>query len=119
PGMRSMLEKMRFAALTVFFALAGMLPAAAATLGQPSPWEITFQPAGSPIMEFIEAFHNWLLVVIIGIVLFVTALLLYCIYAFSAKRNPVPSKVTHNTALEIVWTIVPVLILVGLAIPSF
>jgi cytochrome c oxidase subunit 2 len=119
PGMRSMLEKMRFAALTAFFALAGLVPAAAAKLGQPSPWEINFQPAGSPIMEFIESFHNWLLVIITAIMLFVTAMLLYCIYAFNAKRNPKPSKVTHNTALEIVWTVVPVLILVGIAIPSF
>lgn len=114
-----MLEKMRFAALTVFFALAGLMPAAAAQLGQPSPWEINFQPAGTPVMEFIETFHNWLLVVVTTIMVFVTVLLCYCIYAFSAKRNPKPSKVTHHTALEVVWTIVPVLILVGIAIPSF
>jgi cytochrome c oxidase subunit 2 len=114
-----MLEKMRFVALTAFFALAGLWPAAAAPIGQPSRWEYNFQPAGTPIMEFIESFHNWLLVVISAIMLLVTVLLCYCIFAFNAKRNPTPSKVTHNTTLEIAWTIVPVLILVGIAIPSF
>lgn len=114
-----MLEKMRFVALTAFFALAGLVPAAAAKLGQPSPWEYTFQPPGTPIMEFIESFHNWLVVIISAIMIFVTVLLCYCMYAFSAKRHPKPSRVTHNTALEIIWTVVPVLILVGIAIPSF
>jgi cytochrome c oxidase subunit 2 len=106
-------------ALTAFFVLAGLLPAAAAQRGQPSPWEINFQPAATPIMEFIETFHNWLLVIITLIMLFVTVLLGYCMYAFSAKRNPKPSKVTHNTPLEIIWTVIPVLVLVGIAIPSF
>jgi cytochrome c oxidase subunit 2 len=114
-----MLNRIHHLALTAFFVLAGLLPAAAAQRGQPSPWEINFQPAATPIMEFIETFHNWLLVIIGLIMLFVTVLLGYCMWAFNAKRNPKPSKVTHNTPIEIVWTVVPVLILVGIAIPSF
>lgn len=114
-----MLNRIHQMVLIAAFLLAGLLPAAAATLGQPSPWEINFQPAATPIMEFIETFHNWLLVIITLIMIFVTVLLGYCMYAFSAKRNPKPSKVTHHTLLEIVWTVVPVLILVGIAIPSF
>jgi cytochrome c oxidase subunit 2 len=114
-----MLNRIHHLALTTFFVLAGLLPAAAAQRGQPSPWEINFQPAATPIMEFIETFHNWLLVIIGLIMLFVTVLLGYCMWAFNAKRNQKPSKVTHNTPIEIIWTVVPVLILVGIAIPSF
>lgn len=115
-----MMNHFRQLALSIFFLSMGLLPAAAAgTPGQPSPWEITFQPPATPIMAFIETFHNWLLAIITLIMLFVTALLVYCMFAFSAKRNPKPSKVTHNTALEVVWTVVPVLILVGISIPSF
>jgi cytochrome c oxidase subunit 2 len=119
PEMRPTLNRIHHLAFTAFFVLAGLLPAAAAQRGQPSPWEINFQPAATPIMEFIETFHNWLLVIIGLIMLFVTVLLGYCMWAFNAKRNPKPSKVTHNTPIEIVWTVVPVLILVGIAIPSF
>jgi len=114
-----MLNRIRQVALTAVFVLAGLLPAAAATPGQPSPWEITFQPPATPIMEFIENFHHWLLIIVTVIMVFVTALLGYCMFAFSAKRNPKPSRVTHNTPLEILWTVVPVLILVGIAVPSF
>jgi cytochrome c oxidase subunit 2 len=114
-----MFKKIHQTAMTATFVLAGLLPAAAGTPGQPSPWEINFQPAATPIMEFIETFHSWLLVIITAIMIFVTILLGYCMFAFSAKRNPKPSKVTHNTPLEILWTIVPVLILVGIAVPSF
>jgi cytochrome c oxidase subunit 2 len=114
-----MFKKIHQTAMTAMFVLAGLLPAAAGTPGQPSPWEINFQPAATPIMEFIETFHNWLLVIITVIMIFVTLLLGYCMFAFSAKRNPKPSKVTHHTLLEIVWTVVPVLILVGIAVPSF
>ncbi len=114
-----MLERIRLAALTLFFAIAGFLPASAGQLGQPSPWEMGFQPPATPIMEFIETFHWWILIIITAIMVFVTILLAYSMYAFSAKRNPQPSKVTHNTALEIIWTLIPVIILVGIAIPSF
>jgi cytochrome c oxidase subunit II len=89
------------------------------TPGQPSPWEINFQPAATPIMEFIETFHFWLLIIITVVMIFVTILLIYVMIRFNAKSNPKPSKVTHNTLIEVVWTVIPVVILVGIAIPSF
>ena len=106
-----------FAALAgLFLAAAGSAPALAA---QPQPWEITMQPAGSPIMEMVRAFNNGTLIVISLIVLLVLALLIVVIVRFNARRNPVPSKTSHNTLIEVVWTVVPILILVGIAVPSF
>ena len=93
--------------------------ALAAKLGQPSPWEIGLQPSGSPVMDNITWFHNFLLVLITVITLFVLALLVIVIVKFNARANPVPSRTTHNTLIEVAWTLVPVLILVGIAVPSF
>ena len=87
--------------------------------GQPSPWEMTFQDAATPVMEFIHQFHNWLLVIISLITLFVLALLLIIFVRFNAKANPNPSRTTHNTLLEVAWTLLPVIILVAIAVPSF
>ena len=95
------------------------LPVNADTLGQPSPWEINFQPAASPIMETIHGFHFFVLVIITSIVIFVMTLLAICILRFNERANPTPSKSTHNTTLEIIWTVIPVFILVAMAIPSF
>jgi cytochrome c oxidase subunit 2 len=92
---------------------------AQAGLGQPSAWEITLQQAASPVMENIIWFHNFLLWIIVAITLFVLALLVIVVVKFNAKSNPTPSKTTHNTLIEVAWTIVPVLILVGIAVPSF
>jgi len=86
---------------------------------QPEPWRLGFQDAASPVMEDIESFHHFLLWMITIITLFVLALLLIVIFKFNAKANPVPSKTTHNTLIEVAWTIIPVLILVGIAVPSF
>ena len=86
---------------------------------EPQPWEINLQPAASPIMEMIHSFNNGMLVVVTLIVLFVLALLIYCILRFNSRANPVPSRVTHNTLVEVIWTVAPILILVGIAIPSF
>ncbi len=93
--------------------------AAYAGLGQPSPWEMGFQQAASPVMENIVWFHDFLLWIIIVITLFVLGLLAIVMVRFNARANPVPTRTTHNTALEIAWTIVPVIILVAIAIPSF
>jgi cytochrome c oxidase subunit 2 len=93
--------------------------AAFAELGQPAEWEWKLQQAGSPIMEHIEWFHNWLLVIITAITLFVLALLVTVIVKFNARANPTPSRTTHNTLIELAWTLIPVLILVGIAVPSF
>ncbi|MGX9426039.1 MULTISPECIES: cytochrome c oxidase subunit II [Bradyrhizobium] len=104
-------------------AVAGMALAAGGTafaeLGQPAPWEVTLQQAASPVMENIVWFHNFLLVVITVITLFVLALLVMVVMKFNARANPVPSRTTHNTLIEVAWTLVPVLILVGIAVPSF
>ncbi len=91
----------------------------AETLGQPAPWEINFQPAATPIMETIHSFHFFVLVIITLIMIFVMTLLLICILRFNERANPTPSQSTHNTALEIIWTVIPVFILVAMAIPSF
>jgi cytochrome c oxidase subunit 2 len=105
------------------WAVAGVTALASGTafaeLGQPAPWEYKLQQAGSPVMERIEAFHNGVLVVITLITLFVLALLVTVIVKFNAKANPVPSRTTHNTLIEVAWTLIPVLILVGIAVPSF
>ena len=90
-----------------------------AELGQPAPWEWTLQEAASPVMENIIWFHNFLFWLITVITLFVLALLVIVMVKFNAKANPVPSKTTHNTLIEVAWTIIPVLILVGIAVPSF
>src|SRR5271154_6270901 len=90
-----------------------------AELGQPAPWEYKLQEAASPVMENITWFHNFLFVLITIITLFVLALLVIVVVKFNAKANPVPSRTTHNTLVEVAWTLIPVLILVGIAIPSF
>ena len=97
----------------------GTSGAAYAELGQPAPWEYKLQGAASPVMESISYFHDWLLVIITVITLFVLGLLVTVVVKFNAKANPVPSKTTHNTLIEVAWTLIPVMILVGIAIPSF
>lgn len=93
--------------------------AAFAELGQPAPWEWTLQQSGSPVMDNIVWFHNFLFVLITLITLFVLALLVIVVVKFNARVNPVPSRTTHNTLIEVAWTLVPVLILVGISVPSF
>ena len=97
--------------------LAGMAGSAAA--GQPVNWGMGFQPAASPTMERISSFNDLLFIVIVAIVVFVLGLLLYTSWRFAEKRNPAPSKTTHNTLLEVLWTTIPVVILVIIAVPSF
>ncbi len=86
---------------------------------EPRPWQMTFQPAASPVAEQIHAFHDLLFWIIVAITVFVLALLCYSAIRFNEKANPTPSKATHNTALEVVWTAIPILILVAIAVPSF
>jgi cytochrome c oxidase subunit II len=85
----------------------------------PHPWQMNFQPAASPVAERFHEFHNFLLVLITLISLFVMFLLLYVIVRFRASRNPTPSRTTHNTTIEVLWTVIPVVILVVMAVPSF
>ena len=88
-------------------------------LGQPAPWEFDLQASATPVMDSIMRFHDWLLVIITVITLFVLALLVTVVVKFNARANPVPSRTTHNTLIEVAWTLIPVLILVGIAVPSF
>ncbi len=87
--------------------------------GAPVPWQMGFQPAATPIMEQIDSFHDYVNIIITLIALFVLGLLVYVMVRFNERRNPQPSRTTHNTALEIAWTVIPVLILIAIAIPSF
>ena len=88
-------------------------------VGQPAPWQVNLQGAVTPVAESIHWLHNYLLVIITAITLFVLALLVYVVVRFNAKANPVPSKTTHNTLVEVAWTVVPILILISISIPSF
>jgi cytochrome c oxidase subunit 2 len=109
----------RLLGLTVAGAALAAGGAAFAELGQPAPWEYTLQESASPVMDNIVWFHNFLTVMIIVITLFVLGLLVAVVVKFNAKTNPVPSRTTHNTLIEVAWTLIPVLILVGIAVPSF
>jgi cytochrome c oxidase subunit 2 len=102
--------------IAALFATAGV---AFAGLGQPSPWQFGLQDPATPVMEQIEWFHNYVLVFITVITIFVLALLVIIIIRFNARANPTPSRTTHNTPLEVLWTLAPVIILIAIAVPSF
>ena len=112
-GLVKRLTKIAAAALAPF-AFAG-----AAMAAQPTPWQLGFQPAATEVMEDITWFTDFTLVIITVITLFVLALLVWCIMRFNSKANPTPSRTSHNTLIEVVWTLVPILVLVMIAIPSF
>jgi cytochrome c oxidase subunit II len=88
-------------------------------IGAPIPGGLNLQESASPVKDFIEEFHDMLLVIITAISVFVLGLLVYVIVRYNRKANPVASARTHNTPLEVIWTIVPVLILAVIAVPSF
>ncbi|MES2905714.1 MAG: cytochrome c oxidase subunit II [Pseudomonadota bacterium] len=92
----------------------------AALAAQPAAKALGFQDAASPIMHEITSFHNYILLPIItAVVLFVLGLLVWCMVRYNSKSNPTPSKNSHNTLIEVLWTVVPILILIFIAIPSF
>jgi cytochrome c oxidase subunit 2 len=93
--------------------------AALAGLGQPSDWQIGLQDSVTPVMDDVVWFHHFLLWIISLITAFVLVLLVTVIVKFNARSNPTPSRTTHNTLLEVAWTLIPVLILVTIAVPSF
>ena len=103
----------------IFGILLASAGAAFAGLGQPSPWQMDLQESATPVMEQIAGFHFFLLWVIAAISAFVLVLLLIVIVRFNARANPTPSRTTHNTPIEILWTVVPVIILAVIAVPSF
>ena len=108
---------MRLAALAAF--LLTIMGGAAFADGIPTEWQIGFQEAASPSMERITDFHNVLLWLITVISLFVLALLVWVVIRYNEKANPTPSKTTHNTLIEVLWTAVPVIILVWIFVPSY
>ena len=86
---------------------------------QPHPWQLGMQAPATPVKERIHELHNWLMVIITLITIFVLGLMLYVMVRFHHSRHPVPTRTSHNAVIEILWTVVPVLILVVIAIPSF
>lgn len=101
-------------------AMAAILMSGAAALAdQPHPWQMRFQEAATPIMEQIKKFEVWTLWFVVPITLVVLGLLVYCVLKFRASVHPVPSKTSHNSLIEVIWTVGPVVILLAIAIPSF
>lgn len=107
------------AALTLLLAAAIMLAGAEALANVPKPWEMGMQPAANELKARIIDLHNLVLIIITLITIFVGALLVWVMVRYNARRNPVPSTTSHNTTIEVLWTVIPVLILVVIAIPSF
>jgi cytochrome c oxidase subunit 2 len=108
----------KLGAFTAFFSTA-MLSFAGSASAQPVPWQMGLQAAADERMRDIIGLHTFVLYIITAVSLFVLALLVWIAVRFNAKANPTPSATTHNTTLEVLWTVVPVLILVAIAIPSF
>ena len=94
------------------------LPQVALAIGQPEEWQLGFQDAGSPLMQNLIDFHDFVFWIITAITVFVFLLLAYVCVRFSAKNNKKPSTTTHNSAIEVAWTLIPVIILVVISIPS-
>ena len=100
-------------------AMAALAVSATSAMALPFNWGTGFQPSASPVMDRIENFHIELFWIMLAVCVFVLALLVWIVIKFRASANPVPSKVHHNTLLEVAWTIIPVIILVVIAVPSF
>jgi len=108
----------RFMAVAILFGAGGAAAFAAGT-GMPEPWQIDMQRPVTDLAQGAYRFHQWVNWIIVAITLFVLALIIAVIVRFNERAQPTPSRTTHNTLLEVAWTIVPVLILVAIAIPSF
>jgi cytochrome c oxidase subunit 2 len=111
----------RLLPLIALFAATLLLTAgvALAAVGHSDPWQIGLQDSATPVMEDITRFHTFVMYVITGITILVLALLVIVAVKFNARANPTPSKTTHHTLLEVAWTLLPVLILLAIAVPSF
>ena len=112
-----------FKGMGLFSLVAGftalMAGGAQAITGQPYEWQLGFQEQVTAVGRQMSSFHDLVVIIITIVTLFVIGLLAYVIWKFNEKANPVPSKTSHNTTIEIVWTIVPILILLVITIPSF
>jgi cytochrome c oxidase subunit II len=93
--------------------------AALAGLGQPSPWQLGLQQSASPVMDDVVWLHSFVMWIITAITIFVLGLLVVIMLKFNANANPTPSRTTHNTLVEVLWTVLPVVVLVIIALPSF
>jgi cytochrome c oxidase subunit II len=109
----------RLGAATALMSSAALATAGRALAQAPKPWQMGMQAAASPVQAKIESLHTLVLWIITIITIFVALLLVWVMYRYNARRNPVPSRTSHNTLLEVAWTVLPVLILVVIAIPSF
>lgn len=109
----------KFFSLTAASLLAVLSGAAdALAAGRSEPWQMWLQEPMSPVAEKVHDLNLYLMILEGGIVVFVLALMIYIVVRFSEKNNPVPSKTSHNTLLEIIWTVIPIAILVVIAVPS-
>jgi cytochrome c oxidase subunit 2 len=118
-----MVGKRGLGILGVLSALAGLGVASSAQaqpiVGVPHDWQMNFPPAYTPLMEKVESLNDLLLIIISLICAFVAGLIIFAVWRFHASRNPTATTTTHNTVIEIAWTVLPILILVIIAIPSF
>ena len=96
-----------------------LISADAALANQPHEWQMGFQEAVTPIMHEVNGFHDFLLWIIGGVCVVVLVFLVIIVLRFNERKNPVPAKFSHNTTIEVIWTIVPIIILLVIAIPSF
>jgi cytochrome c oxidase subunit 2 len=115
-------KRSRNLTIAIAAAISGVTTAPVAALaqsGQPGPWQYVMQDAVTPVAADIHWFHDFVNVIIIAIAAFVLILLAIVVVRFNERANPTPSRVTHNTMLEVAWTVIPVIILVVIAIPSF
>jgi cytochrome c oxidase subunit 2 len=102
-----------------YLSLVFLLIATSAFASEPLPWQHTYQPAATPVMEQVEELHRFLMLMMSGVVAVVLGLLAYVCLRFNAKANPTPATFTHNVTIEIIWTLIPVIMLIIIAIPSF
>lgn len=114
-----MMARLGAAAVAIISAFAWVNAAHAEVLGQPHDWGMRFQTSVTSIMDQTAWFEGYTLVIITAIAIFVLGLMVYLVVKFNERANPEPDGVSHNTLIEVVWTIVPVLILVAIAFPSF
>ena len=102
----------------VSLALAALFIIMPALAGEPVDWQINMQDAASPSAEYLHEFHNMMLYIITAIALFVLVLLIYVVLRYNKYVNPEPKQFSHNVLIEVLWTVVPVVILIVIAIPS-
>ena len=112
-------SKLKTLLATLGMVIGVSIMASSAFAAEPTPWQMGLQPAAGSIAERAADLHNLLLIIITGITVLVLALLTYTCWRFRESKNPTPSKTSHNTLIEVIWTVAPVVILLIIAVPSF